>query len=371
MRKPDRFRSGPVLARELPWWTRPSAAQPAVRLAHCACSDLGRGSDLSGLEVRSRNYLSAPYIALYVGLVLVSAVGAWLGENVRQRALLQSPVQHLVRAAIWVGVLVLATYLFWYRSLMFDPALLISVLMGGEKPERTDIGTVTGITSLVNLAPVFFCLAGYLLFVRRTRDRTLVALTIVLLLFTFFRAYIWSERLAVAEAVIPLALALLGNASAEAASARAQIVMAPRTLCCAASRIPVLRPGGILPELVLLRGPHGVLGFRVRPVRELLLHVPQQWCRHAGDHRGLADMDVRAGAAWLHSFPLGIGPWFSETVGLHTPPARSFSSDMATRSSTRIQLCRRHSGSRRGRSDPVLLPFHVLRGHPVLTLSQK
>ena len=320
MGKPDRSCSGPVLPRELPWWTRPSALNLLFVLPVLMVLIWAGGN---GLEVRSRNYLSAPYIALYVWLVLVSAVGAWLGENVRQRALLQSPDQHLARAAVWVGVFVLATYVFWYRSLMFDPALLMSVLMGGEKPERTDIGTVTGITSLVNLAPVFFSLAGYLLFVRRTRDRTLVALTIVLLLFTLFRVYIWSERLAGAEAVIPLALALLGNANP--------------------------KPRQRVRRLFWRLGPYAAL-----PVFFLFFAVAEffrSWSYYAdrmafwefafdrfvsyyytslNNGAGiLTTADWPTGTfekvlAWLHTFPLGIGTRFSEAVGLHTSVGEVF-----------------------------------------------
>ena len=114
-----------------------------------------------------------------------------------------------MRAANGLGVVVLATYVFWYRSLLLDPVLLLHVLTGVVQPERDEIGRVVGVTSLVNLAPLFFSLAGYLVFVRKARSATLLALTVVLLLFTFFRAYVWTERLAVPEALIPLALALL------------------------------------------------------------------------------------------------------------------------------------------------------------------
>jgi hypothetical protein len=315
MGKPDRFCSGQVLVRELPWWTRPSALNllfvlPVVLVVIWA----GGGAEI-GVEIRSRNYLSAPYIALYIGLVLISAVGAWLGENVRQRALLQSPVQDLVRAAIWVGVLVLATYLFWYRSLMFDPALLIKILVGEAKPERTDIGTVTGITSLVNVAPVFFCLAGYVLFVRRTRDHALAALTIVLLLFTFFRAYIWSERLAVLEAVIPLALALLGNATPKPHQRVRRLFWR-------------LGPYAALPVVFLF--------FAVMEFFRSWSYFADRvafWDFAAGRFVSYYYTSLNNGAGllattpnwptwkfeevllWLHSFPLGIGPWFSETVG--------------------------------------------------------
>src|SRR3954467_12013716 len=103
MGKTDRFCSGPALSRELPWWTRPSALNLLFVLPFLLLVLWGGSIG----EVKSGNYLSAPYIALFIGLVLVSAVGAWLGENVRQHAVLHSPDQHLARAAISVGVIVL------------------------------------------------------------------------------------------------------------------------------------------------------------------------------------------------------------------------------------------------------------------------
>lgn len=321
MAKPDRFCNGPVLPRKLPWWTRPSALNLLFVLPVVLVVIWGGGD---GLQVRSRNYLSAPYIALYVWLVLVSAMGAWLGENVRQRALLQSPVQHLARAAISVGVLVLATYLFWYRSLMFDPALLMSILMGGEKPDRTDIGSVIGITSLVNLAPLFFSLAGYVLFVRRTRDRKLAALTIVLLLFTLFRAYIWGERLAVAEALIPLALALLGNAS-------------PRPHQRVRSLFWRLGPYAALPAVFLFFAVAEFFrswsyyadrtAFWEFAFDRFVSYYYTSLNNGAGLLATTADWPAwtfEKVLLWLHTFPLGIGPRFSETVGLHINAAEIF-----------------------------------------------
>ena len=312
MEKPDRFYSSPLLSRELPWWTRPSALNVLFVLPVLLVVIWAGGGDL-----RSRDYLSAPYIALYVWLVLVSAVGAWLGENVRQRTLLQSPVEHLARAAVGVGALVLATYLFWYRSLIFDPALLMSILMGGEKPERIDIGTVTGITSLVNLAPVFFSLAGYVLFVRRTRDRTLAALTIVLLLLTFFRVYIWSERLAGAEAVIPLAVALLGNASP-------QPHQRVRTLFWR------FGPYAALPAVFLFFAVAEFfrswsyyadrMAFWEFAFGRFVSYYYTSLNNGAGMMATAADWPTgtfELVLTWLHTFPLGIGPWFSDMVGLH------------------------------------------------------
>lgn len=297
--------------RELPWWSRPSGLNVWFLLPVLLVVIWAGGSDL-----RSRDYLSAPYIALYVWLVLVSAAGAWLGENVRQHAVFHSPVEHLARVAIWVGVLVLATYLFWYRSLIFNPALLINVLTGAEKPERTDIGTLTGITSLVNLAPLFFSLAGYVLFVRGTRNRALVALTSILLLFTFFRVYIWSERIAGAEALIPLALALLGNDR-------------PKPHQRARKLFWRFGPYAALPAVFLF---FAVAEF----FRSWSYYADRMafWEFAFGRFVSYYYTSLNNGAGmmatatnwptgtfelvltWLHTFPLGIGPWFSDLVGL-------------------------------------------------------
>jgi hypothetical protein len=199
----------PAGAGALPWWTRPSALHLLFVMPMLLLVFWAGDSDLTGLALRSRSYLSAPYVFLCFGLVLVSALGAWLGENLQPRTVLQCPDEQLVRAANGLGVVVLATYFFWYRSLLLDPAMLLAVLTGAVQPEREEIGRVVGVTSLVNLAPLFFSLAGYLVFVRKVRQATLLALSVVLLLFTFLRAYVWAERLAVPEALIPLALALL------------------------------------------------------------------------------------------------------------------------------------------------------------------
>lgn len=303
-------------SRELPWWARPSAVNLLFVLPMLLAVFWAGDSDLSGLSVRSRSYLSGWFIALCLGLVLISAMGAWLGENVQQRVVLQVPDEHLVRAAQGLGMIVLATYVFWYRSLVLDPALMLSVLTGAVKPDRSEIGRVVGITSLVNLAPLFFALTGYLIFVRKARGGALKALTVVLLLFTLFRAYIWSERLAVAEAVVTLALALL-------------------------LAMPVPRPDQPVRRLIVRLGPYAALPglflffalaefFRTWSFYQdrlsfwdfALGRFVSYYFTSLNNGAGLlATLDWPTGKfenvlSWLHTFPMGIGPLFSETVGL-------------------------------------------------------
>jgi hypothetical protein len=315
MRKPESPGALPAGSHVLPWWTRPSAVSLLFVMPMLLVVLWAGSSDLGGLAVRTRNYLSTPYMILCMGLVIVSAAGAALGEGVAQNTLTRSGDEHLVRAAVCLGLVVLAAYIFWYRALILDPSVMIGILSGTLKPERDDIGSVAGITSLVNLAAPFFSLAGYLVFVRKIRDGVLKALMLVLLLFTFFRAYIWSERLAAAEALIPLVLALL---------------------------LSMPKPTAQQPVRRLFRGlgPYAALPavFVFFAVAEYFRSWPYYQDRMAfwefalgrfvsyyytalNNGAGmLATAEWPSGKyenvlGWLHAFPLGIGPWFNELIG--------------------------------------------------------
>lgn len=303
-------------ARQLPWWTRPCTANLLFVFPMLLVVFWAGDSDLSGLTVRSRNFLTVWFIALCLALVLISALGAWLGENIHPRGVLQVPDEQLVRVAQGLGLVVLATYLFWYRSVLFNPPVMLGVLTGAVMPDRNEIGTVVGVTSLVNLQPLFFSLAGYLLFVRKTRGKALKALTVVLLVFTLFRAYIWSERLAVAEALVTLALALL-------------------------LAMPVPRPDQYVRRLVVRLGPYAALPglflffalaefFRTWSYYQdrlsfwdfALGRFVSYYYTSLNNGAGLlATLDWPTGKfenvlSWLHTFPMGIGTLFSETVDL-------------------------------------------------------
>ncbi|HEY1227326.1 MAG TPA: O-antigen polymerase [Ramlibacter sp.] len=308
--------TGPMAPRSLPWWTRPSAVNLLFILPMLLVVLWAGASDFSGLTIRARSYLSAPYVALCIALVIVSSAGAWLGESMRPRNVLHCADADLARTACGLGVVVLAAYVFWFRVVMLDPVLLWNVLLGLEKPDRTEIGMVAGVTSLVNLSPVFFTLAGYLLFARRQRGWPLVSLTVVLLLLTVFRAYLWSERLALAEVAIPLALAVLSAWS-------------PRPAQRVRRALFFLGPYAALPAVFLF---FAVAEFfrswsyydaRMEFWEFALGRFVSYYYTSLNNGAGmLATMDWPDGSfqhvlLWLHKFPFGIGLSFSDMVGLN------------------------------------------------------
>src|SRR5207237_573636 len=126
-------------------------------------------------------------------------------------------------------------------------------------------GVITGLTSLVNMSGAFFALAGYLLFVERHRPRGLVVLTALLFVLAALRSYLWSERLALLEAVIALSVpAVMG-------------LLAHRPGAVAFGGNGPGRQHGLVP--VALRGPG------VQPAVQLPLGDLRP--RHRGRHRVL------------------------------------------------------------------------------------
>ena len=316
MTRPSRSDAAAAAPRQLPWWVRPSALN-LLFLLPMLLIVLGFGmAEGSAPAGRTGTYLSWQFALLCIALTLAAAAGAWLGENLRQHSFVRCDDAHLLRAALVIGVLVLATYLFWYRSLIFNPAVLLAILTGGAPPGREDIGTVTGVTSLVNLAPLYFCLAGYLIFLRRSRDRVLLALTGVLFAFTLFRTYVWTERLATLEAVVPPALAMIG------------------------SEAPA--PGHRIRRLAWRLGPYAALPFVFAffAVSEYFRSWPWYQDRmtfwefsldrfaayyYTSLNNGAGTLATAAHwpdgtfqsvLQWLHRFPLGVGERFSQALGL-------------------------------------------------------
>lgn len=302
--------------RTLPWWTRPSTVNLVFVLPLLLVVIWVGSSDFRGLTIRAQHFLTWPYIVLCIALVLTSALGAWLGEIVEQRSTLRVSDSHLKVAAGCLGLVILATYLFWFKVFLGDPSLLAAILTGDERPDRTVIGTVTGITSLVNMAPVFFGIAGYLVF-RRTAGLALVLLTGVLLVLGLFRAYVWSERLALAEAAIPLALAWLSTYQPE----RRQWVR--RTLYW-------LGPYAALPALFLFFALgeffrtwsyyQSNMDFWEFAIGRFATYYYTAFNNGAGmlATNNWPDGTYQHVLMWLHKFPLGVGATFSDMVGLYT-----------------------------------------------------
>lgn len=167
--------------------------------------------DAQGLTIRGAHFLSIGYIALGAALLIVMAVGAWVGQQLQPHSVPTNMAKMAWRPALWFcGLIVLAAYVFWFKDILFSPAKLWGIMTGAVSFSRSEIGRTVGITSLVSLAPVFFAVYAHLWARERCQlGRGLKALAMLIGVFTVFRVYVWSERLALIEVIAAFFVPLL------------------------------------------------------------------------------------------------------------------------------------------------------------------
>ena len=195
-------------AARMPWWTSPAGIHLGFLLPILLLIAYVGSTGYSGLTIRGIRFLTAQYIVLGCAILLVSALCGWIGSQIAVKVPLDDSKQRWDRAAYVVGGVALFAYVFWFRDLVFNPVLVFKTLIGTYRPDRTNIELTTGLTSLANIAPVFFALYTYQVMVlRRPLHRRLHIMCFTLVCFTLLRVYAWSERLAMIEAAVPFGLA--------------------------------------------------------------------------------------------------------------------------------------------------------------------
>lgn len=193
----------------LPWWCGPAGIAMGFTVPVVLLVALAGAADIPTMTVRGVRFLDTETLALALGLLIVLACGGWLGARI------ELPGRDITDADSWevgalvCGTLALAAYVIWFRDFVFNPALLFATLTGAFTPDKSLIELTPGVTSLVNIAPVFFSFYAYRVTVGKGRMRRLThVLAGALLAFTLFRVYAWTERLALIEAAVPFGLAV-------------------------------------------------------------------------------------------------------------------------------------------------------------------
>lgn len=190
-----------------PWWASPLGINVGFLLPMLALIVYSDQADLEGLTIRGMDFLSPPYIWLGAALLVITALGGWIGAQLRiGRSVSPGSVADYERAAIVVGAVALCAYVIWFKDFLLNPLLLLRTLTGAYKPDRTSISASVGITSLVNTAPAFLSIYASMYLDARRPRRLLRWMFVTIICFTLFRVYAWSERLALIEATVPLAL---------------------------------------------------------------------------------------------------------------------------------------------------------------------
>lgn len=203
--------TNPVLPTRLvmPWWCSPVGISAGFLLPVLFLIAYVGETGHPGLVVRGLPFLSLTYIALGAVLLLITAAGGWLGSQLQTRDPSRFSEASWDRAAMCLGVIALVAYVVWFKEFFLNPMLIINTILGKYRPDRDNIEVYRGITSLVNVGPAFFSIYAYRAMWGKGPQiqRAMHVMCAVLVFFTAFRVYAWSERLALVETLTPFALA--------------------------------------------------------------------------------------------------------------------------------------------------------------------
>ncbi len=203
----DGWQRPPVRARSV-WWLTPHGFTLGFLVPMMVVIYFVGFWDNPAFTFRGARYLRLEHLFLGLVLLLALALGGWCGSRVElgTQAGRQWPTLESTATAAWVvGGIAFVAYCGWFRDTVFVPSNLIGMFTGAWQPSRDDIGKYPGLTSWTNVGPVFFALIGFLwrFGVVSIGLRIFFA---VLVFLTFIRVYLWTERLAMLEALTSLAM---------------------------------------------------------------------------------------------------------------------------------------------------------------------
>ena len=313
-----------------PWWLTPHGLALGFLLPVLIVVAVAGRMNLPGLTVRGHIFLNDAYVLMATLILVCIAIAGWVGTKVTPKLEAPDP-QHYLRAGAVVGVIALLAYLYWFKSFLLNPVLLFQTLVGASKPDRNDIGSTTGITSLVNMAPVFFSIYSFCwVHAARPMARRYHALAAVLMVLTLFRVYAWSERLALIEATIPFAVAIGFKLSKASPTATRRLAL-------------LVGPFALVPLVILYFGASeyfrswqsdtyaGKTGFWEFAIGRFASYYYTSLNNGAGVLSTFEWPSLRFENTlmWVHKFPLGVGESFGVLVGQPKTEFNHFSQFLA------------------------------------------
>lgn len=330
---PPRHAAGPEAAR-MPWWCSPAGIAAGFLAPLMLLITYVGETDHPGLTIRGVKMIDMSYLLLGLGLILGMAVAGWCGAQLQfgqapdraRRPGANTRTDTGADHRSWdltaqvIGGLAALAFVIWFRDFIFNPPLLWATLTGAFVPDRNAIELTPGLTSLANMAPVFFSIYAYRWFgldaSQRPIPRSMHALGIALGLLTLFRVYAWSERLAMIEMMVPFGVA-------------AGRWMAPRT----GAPWPLLRLFGPFAAIPLVMVFFGVAEYgrswtnsttyqgKLDFVDFVVGRFASYYYTSLNNGAGLLattqwpTWKFEWTLEWLHHAPLGVGPLFSQLVG--------------------------------------------------------
>jgi hypothetical protein len=183
-----------------PWWLKPSGllgffiipVYSALWLLDEGCRD-------------GHEYCGFAY-GLGMAYLVVFGLFSWMGERVSAFSPSRPKVNiSSVRLVLWALFLIAATsYFVWFGSLIQDWTAVGRILAAEAMNVRGSVSNIPGVTSWSQAAVVYSIVFFYAKFYLRLQLGLLYnGFFIFLLGLALFRAFVWSERLAVIEFLLP------------------------------------------------------------------------------------------------------------------------------------------------------------------------
>lgn len=327
-------RYGEAALAPMPWWCAPTGVALGFLIPVMGLIALAGDVSSSALTIRGVRFLNLHYLLLGSLMVLAIALGGWVGAQIRLGR--SGPVRSGAdgthdpraweRAAVVVAAIALLGYVVWFKDFLLNPLLLWRTVTGAWSPTRDEIGSTAGVSSLVNVAQVFFAIYAFRLVDGDSRrpPRWLHRLFALMAVLTVFRVYVWSERLALIEMLTPLGLAL-GRWMAVQRSLRWQWIRR-------------LGPYAALPVVLLYFGAaeyarswssatyQGKMSFWEFALGRFVSYYYTSLNNGAGlvATTPEATWHFEHVMEWAHRAPFGAGRAFSEHVGFHADAKSSF-----------------------------------------------
>ncbi len=204
-----------------PWWMTPWLLSSVIMLPLLTAA-LVVPVEFHWELGRMAKFITFDTWLLGIGGVFSFAAGSWLGAHIGvttprlgiDDVAASSALCRLLYILTWVLFAVaVAAYALWFMPVARDPSILLAVLAGrwAELEVRTTIGTIPGVTTLVQAQIVYVTLLVFRwVYLPASRPSRLEkSAVLIILLLACLRNLIWSERIAVIELLVPAAVLLL------------------------------------------------------------------------------------------------------------------------------------------------------------------
>jgi oligosaccharide repeat unit polymerase len=183
------------------WWMSP-AAIVALLVLPLAIAVHFYTPEYISVDRNFYNRFALILCLLGLGVFILGAtIAAMAGQAVRSGEYSIEP-----RCLDLIGGIAILAYLIWFRDIPLHPRLVMDVVAGSKMNLRDDIGTLPGITTLVQFGVCYAVLYSINLSYGEKLPRRHHVFFILLGFLALFRSLVWSERLALIEYFIPFIL---------------------------------------------------------------------------------------------------------------------------------------------------------------------